>query len=41
VQEPLPGIGKVFAETYGVCWRRVISVIQIGANGDVRFGGVG
>lgn len=22
-------------------WRRTISVIQIGANGDVQFGGVG
>lgn len=25
----------------GLCCRRTISVIQMGANGDVQFGGVG
>lgn len=27
--------------SYLSCWRRTISVIQMGANGDVQFGGVG
>jgi hypothetical protein len=27
--------------SYLWCWRRTISVIQLGANGDVQFGGVG
>jgi hypothetical protein len=33
---------RVGAEpSYLACWRRTISVIQMGANGDVQFGGVG
>ena len=36
-----PGGAGPAALTYLSCCRRTISVIQIGANGDVQFGGVG